>query len=96
MICRIRLLVSVTFLFGSHSTRSASVPGAMVPLRGYSPNNFAGLAATSRTNAQASMRPLETASLNMMGRRAASPGTPFGMSRKGACVPFTRLPTDVS
>ena len=35
--------------FGSQTTMSASLPGAITPLRGYSPNSRAGVVETSST-----------------------------------------------
>src|ERR1019366_6547109 len=52
----------VTRFVASHITRSASAPGAIVPLRGYRPNNRAGLLAVRRTNSHGSMRPFATPS----------------------------------
>ena len=64
----------------------------MVPFCGYSPNSFAGLLATSRTNVLTSIRPCATPSLNMIGSREPSPGTPFGIIGNGALPPRARLP----
>ena len=63
---------------GSHTTRSASAPGTIAPLRGYSPNSFAGAVATSSTNRQMSKRPCTTPASYITSSRSSMPGTPLG------------------
>ena len=79
---------------GSKTTRSASEPTAIVPLRGYSPNSFAGFVASSSTIRFSEIRPWRTPSSWTMCSRSSIPGAPFGIfeksSRPSVFWPFQR------
>src|SRR5919201_423775 len=61
---------------------SASDPTAIVPLRGYKPNSFAGFVHSSSTIRLSVIRPPRTPNSWIMCSRFSSPGPPFGIFEK--------------
>ena len=69
---------------GSQTTMSASEPGAIVPLRGYRPKDFAAFVETSSTKRFSESRPSRTPKWCSMCRRFSIPGPPFGIFEKSS------------
>src|SRR5660398_188013 len=66
---------------GSRMTRSASLPGAMVPFRGYRPKILAGMVAVSATK-RFRLICSSTTPWKRRVNRSSTPGSPFGIRVK--------------
>src|SRR5690625_6826391 len=74
----------VRSLFGSNRTMSASLPGAIVPFCGNSPNSFADCVDVRSTNLFKEIRPFFTPSENKTLKRSSTNGPPFGILEKSS------------
>ncbi len=81
----------VRWWLGSNTTMSASEPGEIVPLRGYSPNIFAGAVETISTNRLSPIRPACTP-WKIRVNRSSTLGRPLGILEKSP-LPRSFCPT---
>mmetsp|Transcript_10612 Transcript_10612/g.26008 ORF Transcript_10612/g.26008 Transcript_10612/m.26008 type:complete len:230 (+) Transcript_10612:473-1162(+) len=80
--CVLALIVRVPL--GSHSTRSASAPGAMAPLRGKMLKILAALVEVTATNSDGVSRPVPTPWCHSTDMRSSTPPVPLGILRKSS------------
>jgi len=76
------LALSVLVPAGSQSTRSASAPSAMTPLRGYMLKSLAALAEVMATNSLGVSRPELTPASHSTAMRSSTPPQPLGILAK--------------
>src|SRR5579863_10763934 len=70
--------------FGSHTSTSASLPTASVPLRGNRPKSLAGLVDVTATNVFRPMTPLLTPACHSTDMRSSIVGAPLGIFEKSS------------
>ena len=74
----------VRFTFGSHTTTSASDPGAILPFFGYRLKIWAALVEVTSTNLHSSMMPSLTPLVYTIDMRSSTPLTPLGILVKSS------------